>query len=587
MNGIRSQLCILFGLLCLLLTVSACGGGGDGGDPASLNPLWVTIDSTSLDLVVTMSQISLFGATYCDNCPPSESAFGYCPEIRPPRTSAVTLSWENLTTGETGTAVNVISGSCSCLFSNCVTVYRNRWAAYDIPLEIGENTIHVGAQYGGYTVNKTVTITRTPGALMGLVALAGKGEVTLQWEGVSNATSYNLYWSTSANFSKETASKIFGVASPFRHEGLTDNLTYYYAVSAVLGEYEGPLSPIVLATPGWQTEILGAIAATTNQMEASIALDSFSHIHTLYAYNECTNYATIGSTTYCSAYKNYNNYMTNAAGSWELQALANSLYVDANIAVDSDDRVHISYANFYGVIHAVQVAGSWSDEVVDEQGWCDTSLAVDSENNPHLVYYGSALSSLEFKYATKLSGSWEQEVVDLSLQDMGCGPQEKSLSLAMGIDGAPHIAYAGRAPDYGLKYAVKVDGEWNVDTVDSGYITHLAVAVDSAGTVHIAYVNNAGQLKYAHYNNENGWLIETIDISYATAPALAFDGDGKVHISYLVSYQLKYATKAGSTWSESILDSNAHSDTALAVDRFGTVHIVYFCEGNLKYVTNK
>jgi hypothetical protein len=358
-KGYKALWCISLGLLGLLLGLTACGGGGGGGgDAAPYNPLWISIDTQNLDMVVTTSQVELRDSAYCDACPPSEAAFGYCPPILPPRSSAVTVSWTNLTTGARGTAGNAISGSCACLFSNCMTVYGNHWAVYDLPLAIGENVIEIRVSYGGNAATDTVSFTRIPAASQGLVATAGKGEVTLQWNSVAAATSNNLYWSTSSPLTKATATKITGVASPYLHTGLTDNVTYYYAVSAVNGANESPLSSIVLVTPGWQAEILAATAATADQRETSIAIDVSSNVQSHYAFNECTHYATAGSITYCDSYGYYNNYLTNAPGAWISQALDASPYVDANIAVAVDETVHVGYTASHGVSHAVRVAGA-------------------------------------------------------------------------------------------------------------------------------------------------------------------------------------------------------------------------------------
>jgi hypothetical protein len=205
--------------------------------------------------------------------------------------------------------------------------------------------------------------------------------------------------------------------------------------------------------------------------------------------------------------------------------------------------------------------------VIDARGWCDSSLAIDAANSVHLAYYGNSASTGELRYANNASGSWVQETTDSFPQDIGCSGQSGgSLSLAVGTDGTAHVAYSGRYPDYGLKYAVKTDGAWNVDTVDSGYVPHLSSAVDLAGTAHIAYADNSGQLKYAHPDGTGNWHVETIESGNASAPSIALDAAGRVHISYVAGYQLKYATNAGGTWSGTILDGNAHSGNLLNHD---------------------
>ena len=62
---------------------------------------------------------------------------------------------------------------------------------------------------------------------------ARNGKVLVQWEAVVGAISYNLYWSTLANFSTTSGNKISGVTSPYTHSGLTNGTVYYYIIEAV------------------------------------------------------------------------------------------------------------------------------------------------------------------------------------------------------------------------------------------------------------------------------------------------------------------------------------------------------------------
>ncbi|MGD8961453.1 MAG: fibronectin type III domain-containing protein [Desulfobacterales bacterium] len=64
-----------------------------------------------------------------------------------------------------------------------------------------------------------------------------KGNVTLAWDNVPNATSYNIYWKDSPGVTKLNGNKILNVKNPHTLKGLNPG-TYYFVVTAVndLGE---------------------------------------------------------------------------------------------------------------------------------------------------------------------------------------------------------------------------------------------------------------------------------------------------------------------------------------------------------------
>lgn len=81
-------------------------------------------------------------------------------------------------------------------------------------------------------------------------ATPGKNQVTINWEAVTGAASYNLYWSNTSGVTKGSGNKISGVASPYEHTGLTNGTIYYYVMTCVddKGE-EGGESNEVAAMP--------------------------------------------------------------------------------------------------------------------------------------------------------------------------------------------------------------------------------------------------------------------------------------------------------------------------------------------------
>ena len=78
--------------------------------------------------------------------------------------------------------------------------------------------------------------------------VSGGGEVTISWEPVEGAESYNLYWADRLNVTQD-ANKIENVESPYRHTGLVYDSTYFYRITAVNESGESAFSDEVNAVP--------------------------------------------------------------------------------------------------------------------------------------------------------------------------------------------------------------------------------------------------------------------------------------------------------------------------------------------------
>jgi hypothetical protein len=79
-------------------------------------------------------------------------------------------------------------------------------------------------------------------------AIADIWEVTIEWSEVPDATSYNVYWSTTPGFAKENGTKIEVFNSSYIHKNLANNVTYYYLITAVGPGGESDVSVEVSAT---------------------------------------------------------------------------------------------------------------------------------------------------------------------------------------------------------------------------------------------------------------------------------------------------------------------------------------------------
>ena len=135
------------------------------------------------------------------------------------------------------------------------------------------------------------------------------------------------------------------------------------------------------------------------------------------------------------------------------------------------------------------------------------AIAVDSNDNPHIAY------GIDNLYYTTLSnGVWSSPIV----LDQTVGRE-----ISMVIDSSDNIHIASNKFITGgdLNYTSYVSGTWSTETVASAsslYPGPTAIAVDSAGDVYIAMIQEAtsqGNTNYLSvYNNSGGsWSSDFID----------------------------------------------------------------------------
>ncbi len=154
--------------------------------------------------------------------------------------------WElDLSTTSNILAANSLSiGNRLALVGISQEVFESDYSSYLIDMFI------LGFSYTPVTVIPSPTPTD-------VTAVPGNGQVSLHWAPVAGASSYNIYWSTTASGANTTSgTKIAGVTSPYVHTGITNGTPHYYVVTAVTGSGESAEStPVVPAIPG--TSLMG------------------------------------------------------------------------------------------------------------------------------------------------------------------------------------------------------------------------------------------------------------------------------------------------------------------------------------------
>jgi fibronectin type 3 domain-containing protein len=101
-----------------------------------------------------------------------------------------------------------------------------------------------------------------PAVPAAVTATGGANQVALAWTAVSNATGYNIYWSTQPGVTSQNGTKISASTNSYLQSGLSAGTTYYYVVTAVNSTGEGSASSQASATTG-QAPVATAPAAPT------------------------------------------------------------------------------------------------------------------------------------------------------------------------------------------------------------------------------------------------------------------------------------------------------------------------------------
>jgi len=110
---------------------------------------------------------------------------------------------------------------------------------------VGESAASVQVAAATLPSTPTPVIPATP---TGVSAVGGTNQATISWPTVEGATSYNIYWASTAGVTKTSGTKVAGATSPYVKTGLSAGSTYYFIVTAVNSAGESAASSQVTAT---------------------------------------------------------------------------------------------------------------------------------------------------------------------------------------------------------------------------------------------------------------------------------------------------------------------------------------------------
>jgi hypothetical protein len=154
----------------------------------------------------------------------------------------------------------------------------------------------------------------------------------------------------------------------------------------------------------------------------------------------------------------------------------------------------------------------WSEPetLTSDEGWYHgLSMAIDDEGSVHVAFSGASAfipsdSEYDLRFASTIThleragdAAWVREEVISS-----GSPQLARGSLALSPEGDPHLVYYSRpsAERGEVTYARKQGGTWTMELIQAGCARNgnkATLALDLAGTPHVAYSGCDGQLVYA------------------------------------------------------------------------------------------
>lgn len=175
----------------------------------------------------------------------------------------------------------------------------SRYIAFSAMAVVIFGTVHACGGFG-QTYDKVVP--------SNVSASAADQQVTLTWNGVSGAVSYNIYWSTASGVTKSSGTKISGITTAtYTHSGLANGTTYYYIVTAVSVTEEGDSSSEVSATPQAPTALPSAptgVSAAAGDAKVDISWNAVTGATSYNIYWSTISGVTTGSGTQISGITN-------------------------------------------------------------------------------------------------------------------------------------------------------------------------------------------------------------------------------------------------------------------------------------------
>ncbi|MFC2086226.1 T9SS type A sorting domain-containing protein [Bacteroidota bacterium] len=259
---------------------------------------------------------------------------------------------------------------------------------------------------------------------------------------------------------------------------------------------------------------------------------------------------------------------------------------ELNVCVNNSNVGYFVYRNTDS--HQLKVAkynGTYFDfTVVDEDVWDGNNvMAFKPDGNPAILYYAGSVADYEISYASFDGTVWTTEEIGVSTGS-GIG----GANLDFDDAGNPHVCFQKYGSSHWqTNYAYRDGSTWNIEILAENEGNQSSLVIGDDGTVHIAYVNWDGMIKYASKSTGGNWVInEVTGGDVENIPSIKLNGAGYPVIGYYNDQKVKLAVYDGTTWT-TIEITNAQFGAgelvSMDLDNNDNAHFTLYSTYTLKY----
>jgi hypothetical protein len=330
-----------------------------------------------------------------------------------------------------------------------------------------------------------------PAPVAGVAATAAdNNKATVTWDPASNAESYDLYYKQGSGVTTSNGTKISNATSPCTISGLTTDAYYSFIVAAKNENGEGAASAAVSAKIQGRWEILGAAGFSAGGAASTeLAVAPNGTVYVVYKDAAKGDKATV---------KYY------GPGGWTTLGAAGfsaGIIASPRIAIDSSNVVYVAYRADYVTVQKFNASlsqwepvGSDINGIATASALTAPSLAIGPDKAPYIAFMDQGAGGKAT--AMRFDGSSWQLMGTAGFSDSTLlipALSQDNISIAVGADGTPYVAYAEYidASTFRLQVKKYSGSAWGENLRAGPNPQALRIMTDSASVPYVGYTAQA------------------------------------------------------------------------------------------------